>query len=365
STGRGNNAEIDKAVESLETAVKLRPDSPEALSNLAIGYVFKKRWEDSVMMAYKAVKKEDSQELAENLVNVLVAAPDGMKSNNKKVKPIIEEAVILAQKYNIPATGTRQFHYLPPKAPSKEKDAPGGDKDEDKGPPGVIGNGSGFVVSADGYILTNRHVAEGKNRLFRVRFDDGTEKSAEVVAIDTQYDIAMLKIKADHPLAFLKISPADLPKSASKCLVLGYPVADILHFQMQVTSGEINSTTSDPGEKYQVTLSANTTHGNSGGPIVDRDCNVIGVLSAGLEIYNATYIKALSAGQIRGFLDRIRDKYTASIDPGKATETQFDAEKLADQARKATLLVLIIRGDGKESATEAAKIPSSQPAEDK
>lgn len=342
STGRGNNAEIERAVRALETSVRLRPESPEALSNLAIGYAFKQRWEDSVVNAHKAVKIEDSKPLVENLINLLVIAPNGMKTNNRKVAPIIEEAALLAQKYGIGPRGTGQFHYLPPKPPGMDKSAPADATDE--GRPGVIGNGSGFLVSADGYLITNRHVAEGRNRLFRVRFDDGTEKSAEVVAIDNEYDIALLKVKADKPLDFLRIAPADLPNPGSRCMVLGYPVGFLLDYQMQVTSGEINS--AHAGDEYQVTLTANTTHGNSGGPIVDRDCNVIGVLSAGLEVFNATYVKALSAGQIRGFLHRVRDKHESTFAPGEITDTPFDGEQLALKARKATLLILIIRGDG-------------------
>jgi hypothetical protein len=70
--------------------------------------------------------------------------------------------------------------------------------------------------------------------------------------------------------------------------------------------------------------------------------------------YHATYIKALSAGQIHSFLERCKDKYTAKFEPGKSANTPFDGENLAKGARKATLLVLIIRGDGKESITDIA-----------
>jgi S1-C subfamily serine protease len=310
-------------------------------------------------MAHKAVKIEDNQRLAENFVNILVVAPQGMKTNNRRIKPIIEEAVLIAQKYGIPATGNGKFHYLLPKPPGQDKTGPEGETDE--GPAGIVGNGSGFLVSADGYLITNRHVAEGKNRMFRVRFDDGTEKAADVIAIDTEFDIALMKIKTDKPLAYLKIASADLPNPGSKCMVLGYPVGHVLNYVMQVTSGEITSTALD--DEYQVTLTANTTRGNSGGPIVDRDCNVIGVLSAGIEVYNATYVKALSAGQIRGFLTRCKDKYPTTIEPGTATETPFDGEKLALQARKATLLVLVIRGEGKETISDIVKVPASQPGE--
>jgi S1-C subfamily serine protease len=351
-SSRVNTVEIDKAIKSLETAVKLRPNSPNALSNLGVGYRFRDRWQEAVEMTYRAAKAQDSKPIVENLVNTLVATPEGMKANNKKIRPIMEEAVILAQKYGIPPTGTRVYHYLPPEAPGSLRESDS--RAADQGPPGIVGNGSGFVISPEGYILTNGHVVTDKNRMFRVRFDDGTEKQAEVVAVDTVYDVALLKVKADKPLPYLRLASTDRPNPGAQCLVLGYPVASLLDFHMQVTSGEISSVTDKPSDKYQVTLTANTTHGNSGGPIVDRSGNVVGVLSAGATAYNATYIMALSAGQVRLFLDRIKDKWDAKLQAGPVTYDPFDAEKLQVEARKATVMVLIIRGDGKDTSADEA-----------
>ncbi|WP_428939856.1 trypsin-like peptidase domain-containing protein [Fontivita pretiosa] len=341
SSGRGNNTYLDRALRSLETAARLRPDSPETLSNLAIAYNFRQRYVESVQWAYKAAKIQDTRPIVQNLVNSIAHAPRGLQTSNDKLKPIIEEAVILARKHGIGLNGD-SWLYLPP-GPSVTDSGTHDDK-----PPGVIGNGSGFVISADGYILTNRHVVsgpDGQDLLFRVRLDDGTEKNAQLVAADPEYDIALLKISASSPLAYLKLAEADLPNPGARCLVLGYPVADVLDFKMQVTSGEISST--NESDEYPLTLSANTTHGNSGGPIVDRDGHVIGMLSAGLRAYDATYVKAVSAGQIRRFLERSRDKHQTSFEPGPATDRAFDAERLAKQARQATLLIFIIRGDGR------------------
>ncbi|HVT90484.1 MAG TPA: trypsin-like peptidase domain-containing protein [Tepidisphaeraceae bacterium] len=345
-TGRGSPADLDRAIRSLEVAVKLRPNSPSALSNLAIGYNFRQRYEDAVMNAYKAAKIHDNKPIVENLVNCLVHSPPGFKANNSKIQPVMAETAILAQKYGINTNGTGGFHYIPPEAPTADSD----EGVRDQAPPGIVGNGSGFLVSADGYIITNRHVVGDKNRIFRVRFDDGTEKPAEVIAIDAKYDVALIKVKADKPLPFLKLAETDLPNPGAQCMVLGYPIASLLDFKMQVANGQISST--DDADEYQVTLSANTTHGNSGGPIVDRDGNVIGILSAATVFENATYLKAISAGQIRGFLQRIKDKQPPAIQSAKPVGTAFNGEQLASDTRKATLMVLIIRGDGKESAAD-------------
>jgi S1-C subfamily serine protease len=336
---RGNLSELDRAIRSLEAAVKLRPDSAGALSNLAVGYSLRQRFEESVLTAYKAARIEDNKPIVENLVNCIVVAPPGLQTNNRRVQPIIEQAAVLARKYGISPAGTGKFRYLIPEAPARDDQAI-----TEAGAPGVVGNGSGFLVSADGYIITNKHVVEDKSRIYRVRFDDGTEKAAEVVAVDPSMDVAMIKIKPDKPLAYLKLAAGERPNPGALCMVLGYPIASLLDYQMQVTSGEVTSVSEI--DDYQVTLTANTTHGNSGGPIVDRDGNVIGILSAGQSIFNATYLKAISAAQIRSFVNTIKDKLATPIETGAATPGgTFDGEKLAAEARKATVMIIILRGD--------------------
>src|SRR5205814_10271700 len=101
------------------------------------------------------------------------------------VRPIMEEATLLARKHGI-SGGEKSWISVRP----NEQDKPSESADQDTRP-GVIGNGSGFLVSADGYILTNRHVASEKNVVFMCRFSDGTEKTADVVCIDDDDDIAM------------------------------------------------------------------------------------------------------------------------------------------------------------------------------
>ena len=213
SNGQGNLAYMDKAIKSLETAAKLMPNSAATWSNLAIGYNFRKRYADSVEAAYKAAKIEDSNEIVQNLVNSVAFAPGGMQQNNSKLKPIIEDTIVLARKHGIGLNGS-SWPYVRPHPPGEGPEpAPGG---EEEGRPGPAWRGSGFFVTEDGYLITNHHVATGdpkapikKNISFRVRLDDGTEKNAELIAIDEQADIAIMKIKPDAPVPFLKIATGE------------------------------------------------------------------------------------------------------------------------------------------------------------
>ncbi|HEX8522416.1 MAG TPA: trypsin-like peptidase domain-containing protein [Tepidisphaeraceae bacterium] len=342
--GSGSNQRLDQAIRSLEQATKLRPSSAAAWSNLAIAYNFRGKYEQSVLTAYKAAQMDDDKDIVQNLVNSIVLAPPGMRENNSKVRPIMEEAFVLAGKRGVGTTKST-WTYVRPKGAAKGSDTAADDDKDTR--PGVIGNGSGFLVSANGYVVTNRHVAQVKNCIFMCRFADGSEKSAKVVAIDDDADIALLKIEPEKGTKFpyLTLAEADAPGPGAECSALGYPVANVMNYAMQVTSGTVSSVSeSDP---YHVTLTAKITHGNSGGPLVDKYGNVIGVVSAGLTAYTETYGKALSAGQVRKFLDKVKDKIEGTtIANAKAGGTAMSTEDIYKKDSPAVLCVILIRSGG-------------------
>ena len=273
-----------------------------------------------------------------------------MRQNNSKVRPIMEEAFVLAGKRGV-TTGQTGWTYVRPKA--LKEGAPAKDDDNVDGRPGVIGNGSGFLVSANGYVLTNKHVADEKNVIFMCRFPDGSEKTATVVQIDDDADLALLKLEPpkDKTFPYLKLAQADEPGPGAECSALGYPVANVMNYAMQVTSGTVSSVT--PSDPYHVTLTAKITHGNSGGPLVDKHGNVIGVVSAGLTAYTETYGKALSAGQVRKFLAKVKDKMKdAPIEAGKPSDTPLSTEDIYKKDSPAVLCIILIRAGGAGAAED-------------
>jgi serine protease Do len=146
------------------------------------------------------------------------------------------------------------------------------------------GSGSGFVVSADGYILTNNHVVDGSDQV-TVRLLDRREFKAKIVGTDPNTDLAVLKIEAKN------LVPAPLGKSGTTrvgewVLAVGNPLGENLTFT--VTSGIISAkgrSLALPGQSDRsiqdfIQTDAAINPGNSGGPLVSVRGEVIGVNSA-------------------------------------------------------------------------------------
>ncbi len=147
------------------------------------------------------------------------------------------------------------------------------------------GSGSGFVVSKDGYILTNNHVVEDADRV-TVRLLDRREFSAKVVGTDPNTDVAVLKIEGVNNLQPAALGDSDKEKIGEWVLAIGNPLGEGLTFT--VTSGIISAKGRSLNGLTRTNLSisdfiqtdAAINPGNSGGPLVNVRGEVIGINSA-------------------------------------------------------------------------------------
>lgn len=136
--------------------------------------------------------------------------------------------------------------------------------------------GSGFVVTEDGYILTNNHVIEGADEIF-VRFNDRRELTAELIGSDKRSDLAVLKVDAED-LPTAKLGKSKDLKVGEWVFAIGSPFG----FEYSVTAGIVSAKgRSLPNENYvpfiQTDVAINP--GNSGGPLFNMDGEVIGINS--------------------------------------------------------------------------------------
>jgi len=127
--------------------------------------------------------------------------------------------------------------------------------------------GSGFVISEDGFIVTNNHVIEGADEI-TIEFYSGKELPAEVIGTDPNTDIALLKVDSDTPLPFVPFGDAD----AARALGQGFSVsAGIVSARGRALSGSYDD---------YIQTDAAINRGNSGGPLFNMDGEVIGVNTA-------------------------------------------------------------------------------------
>ncbi|MEM7212604.1 MAG: DegQ family serine endoprotease [Pseudomonadota bacterium] len=148
----------------------------------------------------------------------------------------------------------------------------------DGGPRRVQSLGSGFVISAEGIVVTNNHVIEDADEI-TVNFPDGLSLEATVIGTDPQTDIAVLKIDHDSPLPFVKFGDSDAARVGDWVIAIGNP----LGFAGSVSAGIISARNRDINAgRYDdfIQTDAAINRGNSGGPLFNMDGEVIGVNTA-------------------------------------------------------------------------------------
>lgn len=143
------------------------------------------------------------------------------------------------------------------------------------------GQGSGFVIDADGHILTNHHVVRGTAQL-SVTLADKKRYRARILGTDSRNDLALIKIDAGRKLPFLKLGNSDDVLVGQKVLAIGNPFG----FNGTLTTGIISSLgrtlQPDDGRPLEdmIQTDAAINPGNSGGPLLDSHGNVIGINTA-------------------------------------------------------------------------------------
>jgi serine protease Do len=137
--------------------------------------------------------------------------------------------------------------------------------------------GSGFVIRADGLIITNRHVIAG-SRTVRVRLSDSRELSAKIVGADAVTDIALLKVSAGN-LPALRLGSSNTVSVGDAVIAIGNPFGLAQSVSAGIISARARTLEDDPYIDFLQTDAA-INHGNSGGPLLSTDGTVIGVTSA-------------------------------------------------------------------------------------
>ena len=154
------------------------------------------------------------------------------------------------------------------------KAAPRGRRQAPSDEPVQRGVGSGFILSADGYVMTNAHVVDGADEVF-VTLTDKREFKAKVLGADARTDVAVLKIEGDK-LPFLVMGDSDKIRVGEWVIAIGSP----FNLENTVTAGIISAKQRDTGDYLALIQSDVAVNpGNSGGPLINMRGEVIGINS--------------------------------------------------------------------------------------
>lgn len=195
---------------------------------------------------------------------VNIRTSEKVKAANPQVDEQMRE---LLRRFGIPVPPQRR---TPPGA----NPAPAPDDDEDDDAPQRRGLGSGFVIGADGFVMTNAHVVDDADEVM-VTLTDKREFKAKVVGLDRRTDVAVLKIEASN-LPLLRMGDVGKLKVGEWVMAIGSPFG----FDNTVTAGIVSAKARDTGDLLpliQTDVAINP--GNSGGPLLNLRGEVVGINS--------------------------------------------------------------------------------------
>lgn len=143
-------------------------------------------------------------------------------------------------------------------------------------------SGTGFFVTKSGYLVTNEHVVRNCQS---VEIKGERNADAQIISVDKKNDLALLKIKGFAPsIAPLRYISGSIRKG-DEVVVMGYPGQAAVTGQYKYVTAQVIDTKGPQGEKNWLQFTDAAQKGNSGGPLLDRSGNVIGVVTGKTELY--------------------------------------------------------------------------------
>jgi serine protease Do len=257
----------------------------------------------------KAGDGEVNSELSSAFIEIARAVEPSVVNVSTVTQPV--QSLRPQNELNIPRNSIDRFESGPPEAQR--------------------GNGSGVIVDAQGYILTNYHVISGADRI-KVKFYDGSEIPGKVIGSDRETDLAVVKVEPVAGIRAARFGDSEKTRVGDWVLAIGSPFG----FDQTVTAGIISAKDRNSkdvhakaGFQYFLQTDAAVNHGNSGGPLINLLGEVIGIntlIATSTGDYNgisfaipsseaiSVYKQLVKQGRvIRGFLGAMPERVTPQI----------------------------------------------------
>jgi serine protease Do len=217
----------------------------------------------------------------------LARGPDNISDVAEKV---IDSVVNISTSQKV--EGRNQAQQQPPQLPNdpqldelfrdffnRRGQGGGGNQQGGNQPPRRVNSlGSGFIIDAEGVVVTNNHVIADGDEI-TVILNDGTRIKAELVGTDKKVDLAVLRIKTDHPLKAVKFGDSEKLRLGEWVIAIGNPFSLGGTVTAGIVSARNRDINSGPYDNY-IQTDASINRGNSGGPLFNLDGDVVGINTA-------------------------------------------------------------------------------------
>jgi serine protease Do len=208
--------------------------------------------------------------------------------------------------------------------------------------------GTGFFVTDNGWIVTNRHVV-GKAKVVDVRISDGTTHRAQVVKVDEDFDLALVKVETKAPKSLPISKGAKEMSLGREVFTIGFPNPVMQGVEPKYTDGKVSATAGMEDDKNFYQVSVPVQPGNSGGALVDAATGwCVGVVTLRLEntadgrsAQNVSY--AIKSSALHGFIERFNKSGSHNIEI--AATKPPTPEGSIELAKNAAVQILVPRKD--------------------
>ncbi|MBL4874759.1 MAG: Do family serine endopeptidase [Rhodobacteraceae bacterium] len=215
-----------------------------------------------------------------SLILIIMPSPSLSRVAGDSLADLVEQispaVVNIVTTVTLPGT-TGQGPIVPEGSPLEDlfKDFQGDQQDRPRRRGSALG--SGFIISADGLIVTNNHVIVDSDEIL-IEFFDGKSLIATVVGRDEKTDLAVLKVESEEPLPFVQFGDSDVSRVGDWVLAIGNPLGQGFSVSAGIISARNRSLNGSYDDFIQTDAAIN--RGNSGGPLFNMDGDVIGVNTA-------------------------------------------------------------------------------------
>ena len=218
--------------------------------------------------------------------------------------------------------------------------------------------GSGFVISEDGFIVTNNHVIEGADEIL-IEFFEGGELEATVIGTDKNTDLALLKVESDTPLSFVPWGDSEASRVGDWVMAMGNPLGQGFSISAGIISARGRALSGSFDDFIQTDAAIN--RGNSGGPLFNMDGQVIGVNTAilspnggsiGIGFSMASNVVTRVVDQLREFGETRRGWLGVRIQD----VTDDVAEAMGLEKTAGALVTDVPEGPGKEAGIQQGDV---------